>query len=598
MRNAETVLGIIRERGNHGLPVEQVYRQLFNPELYVRAYGKIARNRGAMTAGTTAETIDGMTRRKIDAIIDDLRRERYRWTPVRRVNIPKSNGKTRPLGVPVWKDKLLQEVIRAILESYYEPQFSRHSHGFRPGRGCHTALQEVRDEWRGTVWLIEGDIQQCFDRLNHQVMLHMLAETIHDGRFIRLIGNMLTAGYVEDWRFHKTLSGTPQGGVVSPILANIYLDRLDRYVESTLLPLYNRGKKRKINREYHRLSGRVRYARRMGRFAQAEEVRKQTQKLPAGDPNDPTYRRLRFVRYADDFLLGFTGPYVEAEEIKRLLGEFLLTIKLELSESKTLITHARTESARFLGYDIGVYQCDSKLDDRRRRSINAMIGLRVPAEVVQKHCAPYMRNNKPVKRPERLFDTPYSIVAQYQAEYRGLVEYYRLAINLRVLGKVNWVMGSSLLQTLSEKLRLSVNQVAKRHRTIIQTPQGPRKVLQVIVPRGEDKKPLVTHWGGITLKWERHAVLNDQPRKGWNVGTELVQRLMADKCELCGSRENVEVHHIRALKALRPYRNQGSNKPEWVKIMATRHRKTLVVCHKCHVNIHNGGNPKVKSHES
>jgi retron-type reverse transcriptase len=216
MRNAETLLGVIRERGTRGLPLERVYRLLFSPELYLLAYGRLYRNDGALTRGITADTVDGMSLAKIDRLIDDVRHERHRWTPVRRVNIPKSNGKTRPLGLPTWTDKLLQEVIRMILEAYYEPQFSPHSHGFRPSHGCHTALREVYRTWNGTAWFIEGDISQCFDSLDHQILLATLRETIHDNRFIRLIENLLTAGYLEDWKFNATLSGTPQGGVVTP----------------------------------------------------------------------------------------------------------------------------------------------------------------------------------------------------------------------------------------------------------------------------------------------------------------------------------------------------------------------------------------------
>jgi group II intron reverse transcriptase/maturase len=221
MRNAETVLGIVRERGRRGLPLEDVYRQLFNPELYLLAYGRIATNAGALTPGATAETADGMTLAKIDRIVALLRQERYRWTPVRRVHIPKPNGTTRPLGIPTWSDKLLQEAIRLILEAYYEPQFSPRSHGFRPGRGCHTALDEIHRTWNGTVWIVEGDITGCFDHLDHEVLLGILGERIHDGRFLRLIGNLLRAGYLEDWRYGRTLSGSPQVGVVRPILANV-----------------------------------------------------------------------------------------------------------------------------------------------------------------------------------------------------------------------------------------------------------------------------------------------------------------------------------------------------------------------------------------
>jgi retron-type reverse transcriptase len=216
MRDAATVLEIIRERGRRGLPLERVYRCLFNRDLYLLAYGKLYRNAGAMTPGATRETVDGMNLGKIEAIITALRHERYRWTPVRRTYInKKGTTKKRPLGLPTWSDKLVQEVIRLLLEAYYEPQFSDRSHGFRPGRGCHTALAEIYHQWHGTVWFIEGDIADCFGSLDHSIMRSILAEKIHDGRFLRLIGGLLRAGYLEDWRYHRTLSGAPQGGLCS-----------------------------------------------------------------------------------------------------------------------------------------------------------------------------------------------------------------------------------------------------------------------------------------------------------------------------------------------------------------------------------------------
>ncbi len=589
MQNAETYLAVVQERGRRGLPLERVYRQLFNPELYLRAYGKIARNHGAMTPGTTKETADGMALAKVQRIVEALRQERYRWSPARRVHIPKSNGKTRPLGIPTWSDKLLQEVIRSILDAYYEPQFSDRSHGFRSGRGCHTALREIYRTWHGTAWFVEGDISQCFDRLDHEVLLSTLAKRIHDGRFLRLIAGMLKAGYLEEWKFGATLSGTPQGGVVSPTLSNIYLDRLDKFVEQTLLPTFNRGTRRKPNPEYHTLTHRAQYLRRKGRYEEADDLMKQAQRLPSVDPDDPDYRRLHYVRYADDFLLGFNGPRTEAEEIKRRLGEFLHDeLRLELSETKTLITHARGGAARFLGYEVTTIHEDRAHDHHGRRSINGNVGLRVPADVITAKCRLYMRNGKAVHRTERLNESPYSIVEQYQLEYRGLVEYYRMAYNLSKLDTLRWVMETSLLKTLAYKLRTSLPRAIRRFRTIAQTDQGPRKVLQVVVER-EGRKPLVAQWGGISLKWRKDAVLNDNPARVWNVGTELLQRLLADACEMpgCGSRGSVQVHHVRALKSLQPQRS--GPKPEWVKVMAARRRKTLVVCQACHDAIHQGG---------
>lgn len=276
MQEAETVLNVLRERGRRGLPCNELYRQLFNPHLYLLAYGRLYSNHGAMTPGADGETVDGMSLDKIGGIIDALRHERYRFRPVKRTYIPKKNGKKRPLGLPSWMDKLVGEVIRLLLEAYYEPTFSAHSHGFRPRRGCHTALTEVATNWTGTVWFIEGDISDCFGSLDHDVLLSILAEKIHDNRFLRLIKQMLQAGYLEDWEWHTTLSGAPQGGVVSPILSNIYLDRLDKFVETVLMPEYTRGKTRRHNLDYKKVQYAYTQARKRGDRAQARELLRQS----------------------------------------------------------------------------------------------------------------------------------------------------------------------------------------------------------------------------------------------------------------------------------------------------------------------------------
>jgi group II intron reverse transcriptase/maturase len=377
MQDAGTVLDVLRERGRKGLPCDELYRQMFNKELYLLAYGNIYANQGAMTPGAGSETADGMSEGKIDQIIELMRLERYRFAPARRVYIPKKNGKLRPLGLPSWSDKLVGEVVRLLLEAYYEPQFSGRSHGFRKGRGCHTALREIQATWSGTVWFIEGDICDCFGSLDHEVLLGILAEKIRDNRFLRLIRNMLKAGYLDDWEYHDTLSGTPQGGPVSPILSNIYLHKLDEYVERELIPQHTAGTRRKANPRYQELAGQLRTARRHGDRAAARDLLRQMRALPYGDPMDPGYRRLSYCRYADDHLLGFIGPKAEAEQIKQQLATFLReTLKLELNDSKTLITHARTSAARFLGYDITVQHSSTKISNGRR-SASGVIALRV-----------------------------------------------------------------------------------------------------------------------------------------------------------------------------------------------------------------------------
>jgi group II intron reverse transcriptase/maturase len=550
-----------------------------------------------MTPGATLETIDGMSRAKIECLIDDLRYERYRWTPARRIHIPKKNGKLRPLGLPSWSDKLLQEVMRSILEAYYEPQLSDHAHGYRPNRGCHTALRAVADGWTGTKWFIEGDISHCFDTLAHDMLLTILQEKIPDNRFLRLVRHLLQAGYIEQWRYGKTLSGVPQGGVLSPLLSNLYLDKLDKYVEQVLLPTHNCGERRQVHSPYKTLTQKARRWRNQGRWKEAKGLLKLARQLPSQEPNDPNYRRLHYARYADDFLLGFAGPKAEAETIKRQLGEFLpQTLKLELSQEKTVITHAASQAARFLGYEIVSQHADDKHDKRGRRSVNGHIGLRLPTDVLLAHCARYERMGKPERRSDLLENDDFTIVNQYQSEFRGVVNYYLLAQNVGWLSRLQWTMETSLLKTLANKHHASVRQMAHKYQTIIYDEHGPLKCFQVVVKRDGGKPPLIAQFGGIRLRRQKEEILVDQPpiyqRYERN---ELVKRLLADECELCGSREDCEVQHIRKLADLK--QRGRREKPVWVQMMAARRRKTLVVCRTCHVAIHAGRPTRERNRE-
>jgi group II intron reverse transcriptase/maturase len=594
MQSTETYLGLLQERGKKGLPLQRVYRQLFNQNLYLTAYGKIYRNDGAMTPGTTEETADAMSLEKIDTIINVLRSERYQWQPAKRVYILKRNGKKRPLGLPVWSDKLLAEVIRMILSAYYDCQFSDHSHGFREERGCHTALQEISHTWKGCVWIIEGDISDCFGSLSHELLIERLKEDVHDGRFLHLISQLLDAGYLEDWTFNRTLSGVPQGSVLSPLLSNILLDKLDQFVETALIPDYTRGERRKPNREHMRLMKQANRLRKKGQKEAAHHLQKRMRQLPSIIPQDPTYRRLRYVRYADDFGLAFTGPKSEAEDIKERLSTFLREkLRLTLSPEKTLITHARNDAAKFLGYEITTLHCDTKHSRTRggvmRRSINGKTGLRIPQAVLKEKCDRYRQRGKPHHRAELLNESDYTILATYQLEYRGIVNYYRLAYNLHSLQYLKWVMETSLTKTLAAKHQISVRAVYKQYHARLTVEGKTYKGLQVTVQR-EGKEPLTATWGGIPLVWDSKATIRDRPYQlPWNSRSELEKRLLAQVCEVCGAThmtDKIEVHHIRALKDLNAY--DGREKPRWVKIMAARRRKTLILCQTCHRDLHAG----------
>ena len=586
MRTAETILNIIQDRGKRRLPLDDVYRQLYNPDMYLRSYTKLYKNDGAMTPGTTGETVDGMSLEKIDRVIGAIRCEQWKWPPVRRIYIEKPKGGKRPLGMPDWSPKVVQDIIRSILEASYEPQFSDRSHGFRPKKGCQTALTEIYNIWKGTKWFIEGDIKGCFDNIDHYTLMNILRENIHDNRFLRLIEGSLKAGYCEDWKYHPSLSGSPQGGIVSPILSNIYMDRLDKFVENTLIPEHTQSERREEHPIYGQLNNQLATARRQGNLERIKALWREMKRYPSQNPDDPGYRRLRYVRYADDFLLGFAGPLVEAHQIKERISTFLATeLKLTLSAEKTLITHAQTGRARFLGYEIGIMECPTKLDRTRgTRTVNGKVGMYIPQDVIQAKRKRYLRDGEPIHRTELINDSKYDIIYRYQGEYRGLVHYYGMAQNLAELGYIRWTMETSLLKTLACKNQTSVMKETKRLQSTIETPEGPRKCLKLVIQR-EKKKPLVAIFGGLPLKRRKNPPIEDRVILPYaRITSEIVERLLNDTCEVCGSKENVEMHHVRHLKDLN---KKGKREmPLWMKIMISRKRKSIPLCRRCHDDIH------------
>ena len=595
MAHNHKFLDIVHKLGKKGYPLSGVYRRIQDKELFLAAYGKLYANSGATTVGTDPEdTVDGMSIERIENILQQLHDGTYQWKPVRRVQIPKANGKQRPLGIPSWSDKLLQEVIRMVLEAYYEPRFSPYSHGFRPHRSCHTALKQIHHSWKGTKWFIEGDIKGCFDNIDHHVLLKILARNIKDNRFLKLIREMLQAGYLEEWQYHSTYSGTPQGGVVSPILANIFLNELDQFVENELIPAYKKGKRRKVNLEYGRIHGRLRFARKTGKKDLAKELEKQRRQIPLGDPNDPDYRSLRYSRYADDFLLGFAGPRTEAEEIKQKIMQFLKTIKLELSEAKTLITHATTQTAHYLGYDIRVLIDNNQMTKQnkqhtrhRSRAINMLPVLAVPQQVARFWRMKYTRNGKPANRPELLQCSDFEIVKTYGSEFRGIVNYYSMAYNVaHSFNPVKYIFMESAARTLANKHKLSRKKIFAKYK---RTGEQGVKALIVKVPNPKrPDKPYYATLGDLRLRTSFSTAIPDQIEKCYVNRNELVQRLLADTCEVCGSQDGIAVHHIRKLADIQKKFQGRKSAPDWAKFMLARNRKTVVVCHNCHTQIHGG----------
>ena len=601
MEKSERVLKALSDHSQSSdYKYERLYRYLFSEEMFAVAYQRIYAKQGNMTPGTDGKTIDEMSLERIERLIVSLKDESYQPHPARRVYIPKKNGKKRPLGIPSFEDKLVQEVVRLLLEAIYEGHFEGTSHGFRPHRSCHTALGMIQKSFAGAKWFIEGDIKGFFDNIDHNVLISILRERISDERFLRLIRKFFNAGYVEDWKYNKTYSGTPQGGIISPILANIYLDKFDKYIKEYAAK-FRKGDRRSINPEYWRLNNKKNRLKQKLQKTSDEQMRKnylyeiaqlskQMLSTPHKDAMDADFRRLQYVRYADDFLISVIGSKSECETIKADITQFMREqLKLELSDEKTLITHAQ-DKAKFLGYEIFIRKSDAVKRNRDgvlKRDFNGAVVLTLNSAVIQKKLTEYnaleVRNidGKDIwwLKPRRYMTPmkPEDILAQYNAEIRGLYNYYSLAANVsKECASFAFIMKMSMFKTLGWKLNTSARKVRQKY----------QKDKDFVIPYNDAKgkqKYRVFYNEGFKKRNAQFDVDYDKlPQTMYVPYPSLVERLKDGRCELCGKDGKVVMHHVRTLTKLK-------DNNEWEKLMLQRHRKTLVVCEDCNSMIQNYG---------
>lgn len=593
MRSPERVLNSLNEHSkDSSYKFERLYRILFNEELFYVAYQKIASNGGSTTKGSDGRSIDEMSLARIETLIASLKDESYQPHPSRRVHIPKKNGKTHPLGIPAFEDKLVQEVVRMILEAIYEGHFETTSHGFRPKRSCHTALLHIQKTFSGAKWFIEGDIKGFFDNIDHDVLVGILRERISDDRFIRLIRKFLKAGYVEDWTFHNTYSGMPQGGIVSPILANIYLDKLDKYVKEYIRH-FDMGTKRRSGKESNDLANeRKRTVRKLKKIkdgtekaalvARLKAIEQERAAFPSGDEMDGSYRRLKYIRYADDFILGVIGSKEDALRIKEDIKSFLSeSLALELSEEKTLITHTG-KSAKFLGYEITVTRNNHQRRDvqgRLRRTYGKRVRLNVSMATLRDKLLEYgameikLRNGKEIWKPKcrsgLIFNDDLEILDRYNRETVGFCNYYLIANNCVVLHNFRYIMEYSMYKTFAGKYRSTVRKINKKYR-----------LNKLFTVKYEQKGVIKSRTFYKTSFKRRTTAFNGscdiEPYSIADVSrTNLTDRLKAEKCELCGATGKLIMHHVRNLKDLK-------GKESWERLMSARKRKTIALCPSCH----------------
>ena len=600
MRNPQNVLNnLTKHSKDKNYQFERLYRLLYNKEMYLVAYQTIYANPGHLTPGVDELTIDGMSIARIDQLIDSLKDESYQPHPSRRTYIPKKNGKLRPLGIPSFDDKLLQQVIKMILEAIYEGQFEPSSHGFRPNKSCHTALTQIQKTYTGTKWFIEGDIKSFFDNINHDVMIHILRERITDERFLRLIRKFLNAGYVEDWKFYKTYSGTPQGGIISPILANIYLDKFDKYM-TDYVKNFCQGKYRKRTPEYRQNEIELGKARRALEYVSTENQRqeviqriRQLEKervlIPHSEPMDSSFKRLTYTRYADDFICGVIGSKEDALRIKADIKDYLeAVLKLELSVEKTLITNAR-DKAKFLGYHLYIRQSNlAKRDSAGRlvRNYTGRLVLEVSIETIRDRLLSYgaMKMTyhrgyevwKPTARYFMKDCDDLEILERYNAEIRGFYNYYCIANNSSILHRFKYIMEYSMYKTYATKYRTTKSHIIRKYK------KDGQFSVQYIGRKG-DTMTRYFYNGGFKRQKKSFLDNDNLPNTAkYFSRRNLIDRLKASRCEYCqATNSSLEIHHVRKLKDLK-------GKTFWERLMISRQRKTIALCKDCHKKLHHG----------
>ena len=590
-----TVEILDRIRTNSGRNREEVftklYRYMLRPDMYYRAYQNLYANSGAATRGINDDTADGFCKEKVDQIIGSLADGSYTPKPVRRAYIAKKHSsKKRPLGIPTFTDKLVQEVLRMLLEAVYEPIFSYYSHGFRPNRSCHTALNSIKKEFTGVTWFIEGDIKGCFDNIDHHVLVGILGKKIKDARLIQLVWKFLKAGYMENWKYNSTYSGCPQGGIVSPLLANIYLNELDRFAEKAAKEFF-KPKDKVRSDECNRLSVQIDAIHRklkMAKGPEKAELLRQKKKLKLERTRVPcaskTDKVMKYIRYADDFIIGVKGDRQDCEMLKQLFSVFISeTLHMELSDEKTLITHS-SQSARFLGYDVRVRrnQTLKPHGNHRSRTLNNKVELLIPfadkivpflfdKAIIRQSCDGMIL---PAPRKYMYRCTDLEILMTYNWELRGICNYYSIASNFTRLDYFDYLMKYSCLKTLAGKHSSTSRKIVSHFHMSdggwgipYETRQG-RKYC--VFAKYTDAKDNNSFTDTVVPYAIRHSSMR----------TTLEQRLSAKVCELCGRTDvPLVIHHVNKVKNLK-------GKQKWEMIMIAKRRKTLAVCKGCHHHIH------------
>ena len=544
---------------------DKLYRLLYDRRLHQAAYEKLKSKPGNMTQGIVPTTLDGMSNEILDNIIEKIRNGTFEFKPGRRVNIPKANGKTRPLTIAPPRDKIVQESIRMILEAIYEHSFSENSHGFRPYKSCHSALKMFNQKFRVSKWFIEGDITKCFDSIDHKILIKILEERIKDKKFINIINRALKAGYLEFNRLSQTVAGTPQGSIISPILANIYLDRLDKFIDK-LKAEFDTGLKASTNPAWKNRENAMYRAQSLD---EKIKIRKSMLQIKSKLALDPKFKKIVYIRYADDWVIGVRGSIEDCRLILEKIRDFLkVELKLDLSNEKTKITNSKNDVACFLSVNIRRFkQITFRRVKSRLTRITDSLRLTAPLDRIIRKLKTngFIKEGSPAPRFLWLASSKDEIILLYNSVYRGLTNYYRFVHNFNELSsQTHYILKSSCAKLLAAKFTLkSQRRVYEKFGSDL---KGDDKHGFIKAIHGNKPSAFNVKMGDVHLR----------------INAQGISKASLDNltCAVCESEYRVEMHHVRKMKDLNP-------KARFIdKMMAKRNRKQIPLCRKCHVEHH------------
>lgn len=554
-------------------PSKNVYRIVCDPEILKASYKKLKSNPASMTRGCDQKDLNDLpiNERYFLDLSKKLKTENYRPNPTKRVMIPKSGGKLRPLGIPTIEDRIIQQAFLFLLEAVFEKTFTDKSHGFRPNRGAHTACKNIR-MWKGVSWFIEGDIINYFDTIEHQKLVDIVSSEIKDQQVLDLLWKFLRAGVIIDKRYLRTSVGVPQGGIISPILSNIYLHKLDLYVEKLKKELDTKETS-KSNPEYVRAKSKLRSKKGIARKIDYKELRKLKSTQRAG-------LKIYYVRYADDWLIGIWGSKNDAINIREDIENFLKDeLSLELSIEKTKITHAGKERVQFLGYEIYSPTPKESFYEKgkvKKRASHVSINIDAPYEKLKtqliKEKILEEKNGKWfVNAVTHWINYNHAeIIYRYNWIIRGYLNYYSHVNNLHVFHKIiGFVLRHSCAITLGRKLKLrSRKKVFKKFGKNL---EEPKSKLALAIPSN-----FISNTKDYKIKKK-----STDPLKvlKWSIRT---QNLLEGPCVACGAVDKIEIHHIKKLA------DKAKSRTPVHQIMSRLGRKQVPLCEKCHKNIHRG----------